>query len=63
MRNIIEQGTKANFFRGNQDLFLQYFDSLQQYQALINAGNFQKMQEIIKSKSNFNVEKFINQKN
>lgn len=61
MQIAIEHGTKANFYRGNKDIFLRYFDSPQQYEALILAGNFQKMQEIIKSKSEFCVEKFISE--
>jgi len=38
----------AKFYRTNRDIFLRYFDSLGQYEALIIAGNFEKMGLIIK---------------
>lgn len=59
MQKLIEQGTQAKFYQGNREIFLRYFDSLQQYEALIAAGNFKKMEEIIKAKSKFSVEGFI----
>lgn len=60
MENLINHGTQAKFYQGNRDIFLRYFDSLEQYEALIAAGNFKKMEGIIKAKSEFNVEAFIN---
>ena len=45
----LENTSKAKFYRTNQGVFLKYFDSIQQYDALILAGNFGKMEEIIKS--------------
>lgn len=59
MQKLIEHGAKAKFYQGNKDLFLRYFDSQQQYEALISAGNFKKMEEVIDSNRNFNVDKFI----
>jgi len=53
--------TKAKFFHHNRDIFLRYFDNVQQYDALIRAGNFKKMEEIIKEKSNFKLEGFANE--
>lgn len=61
MANIIENSSKAKFFRGNRDLFLKYFDSHQQYEALILAGNFKKMKEIVEEQSTFKSDKWINE--
>jgi len=61
MQKLIDHGTQAKFYQGNRKIFLRYFDSLQQYEALIVAGNFKKMEEIIKANSKFSVEGFINQ--
>jgi hypothetical protein len=44
----VERASKAKFYRTNRDIFLRYFDSLEQYEALILAGNFEKMELIIK---------------
>jgi len=63
MQNLIEYGTQAKFYQGNRDIFLRYFDSLQQYEALIAAGSFKKMEEIIKANSEFSLERFINNEN
>jgi hypothetical protein len=38
------------------DIFLKYFESVQQYDALILAGNFEKLEGIIKEQSNFKIE-------
>lgn len=59
MANTLENSSKAKFFYGNTDKFLQYFDSLQQYEALIRAGRFVKMEEIIKEKTTFRVKDFL----
>jgi len=50
---------KKKFYQNNQDKFLQYFDSVNQYQALILAGNFKKIEEIIKANSSFDLEGFM----
>lgn len=46
------------YFRNNADLFLRYFDSREQYEALIRAGNFKKMEFIIEGRSEFNWEEW-----
>ena len=51
--------TEEKFYQGNQDLFRRYFESSEQYQALIRAGNFSKIQEIIKNNSTFNAEQYV----
>jgi len=60
MQKLIEHGTQAKFYQGNIDLFLCYFDNEEQYKALIAAGNFKKMQQIIEAKSDFSRDEFIN---
>jgi hypothetical protein len=45
-----ENATKRKFYTNNMDIFSRYFDSEEQYKALIAAGNFRKIDEIIKSK-------------
>lgn len=42
------------YFHNNYDIFRRYFDSREQYEALIRAGNFKKMEFIIKGRSEFN---------
>ena len=59
MQRITSSTSKAKFYTGNQDIFLRYFNSLEQYQALIRAGNFKKMDEIIAENTVFNLEEFI----
>jgi hypothetical protein len=49
LEKSVTNASKAKFYHHNQDIFLRYFDSIQQYEALILAGNFGKMEEIIKS--------------
>ncbi len=44
-----ESATKRKFYTNNIDIFLRYFESKEQYKALIAAGNFKKIDEIIKS--------------
>jgi len=46
------------FYRTNRDIFLRYFHNLQQYEALILAGNFKKMEKIIKENSTFKFDEF-----
>lgn len=48
MDKIVENASKAKFYRGNRDIFLRYFESLEQYEALIAAENFEKIELIIK---------------
>lgn len=60
LAKTIENASKAKFYHHNQDIFLKYFDSLKLYKALILAGSFDKMERIIKEKSNFSLNKFIN---
>ncbi len=55
----LENISKKKFYQNNQDKFLRYFDSANQYQALILAGNFGKIEEIIKAKSSFDLERFL----
>lgn len=47
---------KEKFYLHNRDIFLRYFDSMQQYQALITAGNFKEMERIITQNTNFKFE-------
>jgi hypothetical protein len=53
MERTVENASKAKFYRTNRDIFLRYFDSLEQYEALINAGKFEKLEGIIAENSNF----------
>lgn len=55
---ILESRTK--YYHDNFSIFIKYFDSEQQYIALINAGNFRKIEEIIKNKTTFNFDEFVN---
>ena len=52
MERTVERASKAKFYRTNRDIFLRYFESLEQYEALILAGNFEKMDLIIKEGKN-----------
>lgn len=56
---INQNASKAKFYSHNQSIFLKYFDSEQQYKALISAGNFRKIDEIIAGKTNFNQNEFF----
>ena len=47
----------AKFYHHNRDIFIKYFDSIKQYQDLIEAGNFKKMNDIIKEKTDFTFDK------
>ena len=55
----MDRASKARFYYTNQDIFLRYFDSEEQYSALIAAGNFKKIELMIKESSNFRIEDFI----
>jgi len=63
LANTIENASKAKLYHHNRDIFLKYFDSVEQYEALISAGNFKKIDEIIKQNSSFNLDEFINNHN
>lgn len=54
---ISENASKAKFYSHNQPIFLKYFDSEEQYKALILAGNFKKLEGIISEKSEFKFNK------
>ena len=60
---IVANASKAKLYHQNRDIFLKYFDSIEQYEALISAGNFKKIDEIIKKNSSFNLDEFINNHN
>ena len=49
--------SKAKFYHHNRDIFIKYFESTEQYQNLIEAGNFKKMNDIIKEKTDFTFDK------
>jgi len=49
LAKTLENASKAKFYAHNIDIFLRYFDSEEQYRALILAGKFGKIEEIIKS--------------
>ena len=57
MDRITENASKAKFYSHNQPIFLKYFDSEEQYKALILAGNFKKLEAIISEKSEFKFNK------
>jgi hypothetical protein len=59
LANVVENASKAKLCHQNRDIFLKYFDSIEQYEALISAGNFKKIDEIIKQNSSFNLDEFI----
>ena len=58
LAEIIKNASKAKFYSYNQGAFLRYFDNLQQYEALILAGNFEKMEKIIKENSTSKYDEF-----
>jgi hypothetical protein len=63
LANTIANASKAKLYHQNRDIFLKYFDSIEQYDALISVGNFKKIDEIIKKNSSFNLDEFINNHN
>jgi hypothetical protein len=50
LAKTVENASKTKFYHHNREIFIKYFDSVQQYNALISAGNFEKMELIIKNK-------------
>ena len=58
--------SKSKFFTHNKSLFLQYFEDSEQftagekYDAMIKAGRFETMEQIIRSKSKFNADDWLN---
>lgn len=54
---ILNNASNAKFYHHNRDIFIKYFESIEQYQNLIEAGNFKKMNDIIKEKTDFTFEK------
>ena len=54
MNKVLERASKAKFYRWNKDVFLRYFESEIHYEALINAGNFEKLERIIREVKNEN---------
>ena len=60
IKNILNKTineSKAKFYHQNRDIFIKYFESIQQYQNLIEAGNFKKMNDIIREKTDFTFDK------
>lgn len=47
------------FWINNKDIFLRYFKSEQEYDALIKAGNDKKMQRIVAENTQFNSIDFL----
>lgn len=60
---INQNASKAKFYSHNQSVFLKHFESEEQYKALINAGNYAKIEENIKGRSDFKCEEFFKQIN
>jgi len=50
---ILNNAGKAKFYHHNRDIFIKYFDSIEQYNSLITSGKFDKLEQIINEKSNF----------
>lgn len=60
IKNILNKTineSKTKFYHHNRDIFIKYFESIEQYQNLIEAGNFKKMNDIIKEKTDFTFDK------
>jgi hypothetical protein len=55
---ITANASKAKYYHHNMPIFLRYFDSIEHYNALILAGNFKKMEQIIQENSNFSFDDF-----
>ncbi len=60
LAKVIENASNAKFYHHNRDIFIKYFESIDQYQNLIEAGNFKKIQEIIREQTDFNINNFNN---
>ena len=54
---ILNNASNAKFYHHNRDIFIKYFESIEQYQNLIEAGNFKKMNDIIREKTDFTFDK------
>lgn len=52
----MKQSSEEKFFNQNSDIFLRYFESPQQYQALILAGSWDKMHQIIRQNTSFDLQ-------
>jgi len=59
LAKITTKASKAKFYYHNKEKFLRYFDSSEQYDALIWAGNFGKIEEIIKANTTFDLKTFL----
>ena len=55
LAKAIENASNAKFYHHNRDIFIKYFESIEQYQNLIETGNFKKIQEIIREQTDFNI--------
>ena len=63
---ILNNASKAKFYHHNRDIFIKYFDSIEQYNSLIMSGKFDKLEQIINENTNFTmsiVENVINNLN
>lgn len=58
LSRLVEEISKRKFYHANTPIFLKYFDSPQQYQRLMDSGNFEMIENIIREKSDFNVNDF-----
>jgi len=57
IKDAIESSrARAEFWKNNKDLFLQYNKSLLTYEQLINAGNFKQLEANRKENSKFDFE-------
>ena len=56
-----ESVSTERFFRSNIDIFLKYFNSIQDYEKLLNEHNFAKIRETIKENSVFNFDAWAKQ--
>ena len=63
---ILNNARKAKFYHHNRDIFIKYFDSIEQYNSLIMSGKFDKLEQIINENTDFTmsiVENVINNLN
>jgi len=59
LAKITTNASKAKFYYHNKEKFLRYFDSSEQYDALIWTGKFGKIEEIIKANTTFDLKTFL----
>ena len=52
-QRVLNNARNAKFYHHNRDIFIKYFDSIEQYNSLITSGKFDKLKQIINEKSNF----------